>query len=515
MAPISAAVAAHRRLFLTVFLLGITLFRLYYIQSLPLTEDEAYHWEWSRNLACGYFDQGPVAAWTIRLGTLLFGQTEFGVRFPAVIMGLAISLLMFDLCRRIFNDEELGFWLVILLNGTLLFSAASVIHTYDTPMALFWTLSLWLISTALFKNRPVAWYWAGVTAGLAMLSKYSGVLLPLLTFTFLAVNPRQRFWLKRKEPWLAALIAAVVFSPNLIWNIRRDMVSFVFTLGHSAPAWHPSADEFIGGQAGLIGPIAFVMMMMGWRLAWKNARQGNDVQSFLGWTSAPVLLFFLLFSLKARVYANWPAPAYTGGLAVAALALRDRLTTSVRWRRWGVAALATGYLLVALAHFPGPLLRAFNVGPDQDPTKKMADWPAMGQAIGEVLNNRPESAPPFVFGHRYQKAALAAFYTPGQPRTICLFLPHDRLNTYVFWTLPHTLRGRDGLAVVDAPDDPEDPPALRKLFKSWRLIRIVDLKGASGQVVDRVALYHCQKFKGRDARPPEFLEYAKIGKGRD
>jgi 4-amino-4-deoxy-L-arabinose transferase-like glycosyltransferase len=48
---------------------------------LPLSADEAYYWLWSRHLSAGYFDHPPAIAWCIRFGTLLFGDTSFGVRF--------------------------------------------------------------------------------------------------------------------------------------------------------------------------------------------------------------------------------------------------------------------------------------------------------------------------------------------------------------------------------------------------------------------------------------------------
>ncbi len=54
------------------------LLRLCLIGTFSLCEDEAYYWEWSRNLAPSYHDQGPGVALAIRLGTSLFGDNEFG-----------------------------------------------------------------------------------------------------------------------------------------------------------------------------------------------------------------------------------------------------------------------------------------------------------------------------------------------------------------------------------------------------------------------------------------------------
>src|SRR5471030_932777 len=67
-------------------LLGLTVFRLWYITRIGLVPDEAYYWLWSKHLAASYRDKGPGVAWTIALGTWLFGDTPFGVRFFAVLL---------------------------------------------------------------------------------------------------------------------------------------------------------------------------------------------------------------------------------------------------------------------------------------------------------------------------------------------------------------------------------------------------------------------------------------------
>jgi 4-amino-4-deoxy-L-arabinose transferase-like glycosyltransferase len=489
---------------MAVFLfLGLTtLFRLYFVQTFPLTSDEAYYWQWSRHLAWGYYDQGPVIAWVTRLGTWLFGNTELGVRVTAIVLGLGINLLIYDFCRRFLN-EALGLILVIFMNGTLLFSIGSIIQTYDTPQSFFWMLTVYCTATALFGGRPRAWYVAGLAAGLAMLTKYSAVLLPGLVFLYLLIHPDMRHWLRRKEPWLSAVIAFLVYSPNLAWNAAHQWISFNHTMSHAGGIFQITTLEFLGGQTVLIGPIAFAMLIIGLVTAWKKASRGDAVQAFLLWTSVPVLLFFLVLSFRTSVYGNWTGPAYLTAVLAAGAALYPSLRTSIRWRRWGIAALATGYLVVVLMFAHAPIIRALNVPGHLDPTKEVYGWPEMGRAIGEVLAAWPEEERPFIFGLRYQIAGLAAFYTPGQPETHCLFLPDDRLNQYVLWTHPDRLEGKNGLAVVYEPLNPR----LNDLFEQVDLIQRVPVTGLSGQVIHYLALYRCINFKGYDFRPLKGLPH--------
>ena len=71
------------------------LLRLCVAAVTPLTFDEAYYWLWSKHLAGGYYDHPPMVAVVIRLGTLIAGDTEFGVRLVSVLLGLPMSWAVF------------------------------------------------------------------------------------------------------------------------------------------------------------------------------------------------------------------------------------------------------------------------------------------------------------------------------------------------------------------------------------------------------------------------------------
>ncbi len=493
------------RIALIALLTGLTLVRLYYIQAIPLASDEANSWQWSRHLAFGYYDQGPLIAWLVKLGTLVLGGTVLGVRITALILGLGTSLLFYDFCRRVADDERLGLWLVIAANSTMLFTSGSIIQTYDTPQAFLWLLGLELTALAIFKDRPRAWYGAGAAAGLAMLAKYTSVLLPGLVFVFLLTNPRRRFWLKRKEPYLAALIAASIYSPNLFWNAAHHWVAFRHSLGLGGGEWIFTLHEFIGAQLAFLGPVLLVMIVIGLVLAFKMARRGDDLLAFLVWTSAPVLLLFAVLSVKSRVYGNWPAPGYIAAMLAAGLALKPRLTESAKWRRWAIAAVLSGYAIVVAAGLHAPIIRAVNLPPEMDPTMEIYGWPEMGREIGRVLDELPGDEKPFIFALRYQLASLAAFYTPGQPQTESLFVPGERLNAYLFWTDPRKLKGRNGLAVINLRNYRRPIKILKWLFERVTPVKKLDLVGPAGTIINRVGLYYCVNFKGSDARPAKFL----------
>jgi len=77
---------------LLVALVGYAFFlRVLYCAQIELLPEEAYYWNYSRHLDIGYLDHPPMVAWLVRLGTLLFGDTEFGVLFGALCCGTVSS----------------------------------------------------------------------------------------------------------------------------------------------------------------------------------------------------------------------------------------------------------------------------------------------------------------------------------------------------------------------------------------------------------------------------------------
>ena len=76
-----------------IWIAACLLGRLAYIASgtIQLGEDEAYQWLWSKHLALSYYSKPPLIAYTQWLGTFLWGDTAFGVRFFAPVIGAALG----------------------------------------------------------------------------------------------------------------------------------------------------------------------------------------------------------------------------------------------------------------------------------------------------------------------------------------------------------------------------------------------------------------------------------------
>ena len=317
-----------------------------------LTEDEAYYRLWSFSPAFGYFDHPPMIAWWIWLGRHIAGDTALGVRLAPILASAASGLLVFDMARLAGMGRAVAGRAGIWFNATLLVLAGGFLAVPDAPASFFWALTLWCALKARRAESLGWWAAAGAAAGLACLSKYSALFIAPGMVIWLASSASGRAALRRPGPWLAALLAAAIFSVNVMWNAEHHWLTFAKQFGRIAPhAFAPRyLIELVVGQALLANPvIAF------FALAAALPRAGPsrfDLKPFV-LTSAPFAIYLLIHSLHDRVQAHWPAPLYPA-IAICAAVGAARLPG--RWRRLASAAAPVGFVVgaVALASLVAP-----------------------------------------------------------------------------------------------------------------------------------------------------------------
>src|SRR5205807_7000741 len=117
----------------TLAVLALVALRLVAAAWTPLSFDEAYYWMWSKHLAGGYYDHPPAVAAVIRLGTLIAGDTELGVRLASILLALPMSWAVFRTASILFGGLRVAATAAILLNVTLMAAVGTLIVTPDSP----------------------------------------------------------------------------------------------------------------------------------------------------------------------------------------------------------------------------------------------------------------------------------------------------------------------------------------------------------------------------------------------
>ncbi|MBI2421569.1 MAG: glycosyltransferase family 39 protein [Candidatus Hydrogenedentes bacterium] len=419
------------------YLALLSLLRLYLMGHYELTDDEAYYWEWSRNLAPSYYDQGPGVAFAIAAGTALFGHTELGVRFPAWVLGILVSILAYRIAATIYGSNRAGFFAVLVLSLMPIGFLGGILMMHDTVQFAAWAFFCYGIYRFLIKEHWLWLYWSAAALVMGTLAKHTMVLaLPALTL-FLLAHPPLRKVLRNPHFWLAGLLSGTLLSPIIYWNLQHDWtgVSAIVHLPSARAKGNPfylRMLDFLFFQILLVGPLVFVSAIAGIRHPKPLLMPAKQLLII---ASLFIFCFFWFMTLRKTIQPNWVICAWFGGTILAGAWLADQWQT--QRRLVPILTLLSSLFLISVALTPAPYLWVADtlgakLGPEAIQTNRLTGGREMAAYVQKIRDRHPGA---HVAGNRYQEAALMAFYLPEQPRTYSLNLG-SRPNQYDFWERP-------------------------------------------------------------------------------
>ncbi|MDV6341848.1 glycosyltransferase family 39 protein [Nitrosomonas sp. Is24] len=347
----------------------IIVFRLIYLGEIQLIPDEAYYWNYAQHMDLSFYDHPPMVAWLIWLGTAIAGDNEFGVRIGAFICGLITMGFLYALAKNLY-DKSTAIRTTLLLAVLPCTFATGFLMTTDAPVMAAWAATLYYMERALIANRSSAWLGMGIAFGLGILSKYTLGLLGAAALLFVLVDPVARRWLFRPHPYLAALLALLLFSPVIIWNLEHHWSSIMFQSsrirGVSDDLFSPHL-MFVDLLV-LLSPVGLAAAF--WALWPKNQPNGSETAHrrtlfVCIFTGIPLVIFFVL-SLLDSLRFHWTAPlwlaivptmAWMMGQKVAPRSLASRI--QAYWKpniatTIAVYALLLHYVVLGIPGIPYP-----------------------------------------------------------------------------------------------------------------------------------------------------------------
>ena len=290
-----------------VVLLFYTLFNIISNQFIPFYSDENYYWLWSKKLDFSYFDHPPVIAYLIKLTTFFSNQPIF-VRLSAPILVAGSAYFLYLLAKKIFDEKSAVYTFYIFISSFLVIAASTLI-TPDIPLMFFTSLLLYSAYVYLEEDNKKYALLAGFAAGAAILSKYPGILIIFTLIVYMIIYKREAF--KDKYLYFAVVIALLVFSPVLYWNIQNDFISFTFQLHHGIAEekiFNPkSFFNFLGVQLVLFHPF-YLLPLLYFIVRDNNRFTQKKVYLLLPFLF--VLGFFSYFAAFKHANAQWAGIAY-------------------------------------------------------------------------------------------------------------------------------------------------------------------------------------------------------------
>jgi 4-amino-4-deoxy-L-arabinose transferase-like glycosyltransferase len=359
---------------LFIFFVLIAFWRHLIGADLPLSVDEAYYVAWSKSLDWGYWTKPPVIAWAIAAARSVCGETASCIRSTSLIAFPLTSFIMLMMCHQM-GKSLMSACVTAAIFATLpLSSFYGIAATTDAFLLLFWAcaaLCLWMG----IEGKLWAWPLLGLSFGLGLLSKYTMVVFGLSALMVL-LHPRWRANWKLAGPYIALVVALLVFSPNVMWNLNHHMPTFQHTAdishgGNSYGLHWDALGKFLLEQVLLGNPLLVICWV--WILVIQMKRP-----SYQNWfalsISLPILFTICIQALLSRAHANWAAPAYLG-ICVASV---GHLWPSNR--KTIATALAFNMLFAAcLYHYQALIAKPFGLHGSiaADPFWAVRPWPQL------------------------------------------------------------------------------------------------------------------------------------------
>jgi hypothetical protein len=461
--------------------------------------DELYFIVCGRRLAFGYVDHPPLAPLLARLGTALFGETIFGVRFFAAVMG-AISVVLAALFARELGGRRFaqGAAGLATLCSIVYLGSHATLGTH-TSEVVFWTSISLLFARLIRTENPRLWLLFGLVAGVGLQNKHSLVFFAFGLVAGLLFTPERRLLWSR---WLAlgGLAALVVFLPNIVWQAVHGWptLEFLSNVKSSSKNVVLTPWEYFGQQVLIVNPI-LLPLWIGGLVFFFIAGPAKRYRAF-GWSY--LITFVVIVALKGKNY--YLAPIYATLFAAGAVAFENWTESKRRWARpvYGALAVVTA---AVFAPFVLPILSperllayqtALGVTPPRSETSHTAALPQLfadqlgWEDFAERVARAYESLSPEerskagIFAQNYGEAGAldvhgARFHLPPA------LSGHQN---YFLWG-PQGFTGEVLIVIDDSPDD------LRSLCESVEDAGPALRHPLAMPYENRTSIYICRRLK--------------------
>lgn len=450
-----------------VLLVGVVLvLRLLYAAFFATNPagDEAYYWDWSRQLDYGYYSKPPFIAWLYALVDWIGGGGLFAFRATAALLGTGSLLLLYPLAASLFG-ERTGWFAVLLGLAAPANAVLSFFLTIDAPLVVCWSTALWMLWRYLSgEGKMGSLVILFLALGIGHLCKQMMMVFPVLTLIFLVLHPETRTFLRRPALWLTLLGSYLSLLPPLLWNARHDWITFQHTSHHfevknegGSMLLERLEDflSFVGTQFGVLSPgtafVLFCLCLTGMPLLRKADR---PVRFLLCFGALPVVAMLLL-ALRQEMQPNWPAVFYLPGLILTAAWYDGQIRFALpplSWRRLFPLTIAVGVLLTGYFYLaPIGFAVAGKAGHTADPNRRLLGHDLVAREFETLRRTVPGADEHFLvtLGHRDLTSQLA-FALPDRPR-VYRWESKDRISSqYEMWNNPYEdgFGGKDALILM-------------------------------------------------------------------
>jgi hypothetical protein len=459
-------------------ILAIIKFLLPFILQHPmylLHRDEFLYLEEGNYLAWGFMEVPPLLA-VFAKASLLMGGRFFWIKFWPSLFGALNVYLVCQLVRQMggrrFAEFIAGFAMIagVYLRVHFLFQ--------PNPLEIFfWTLALYFLVRLINTNNNKYLYYLFISLAVSWYSKYSVAFLILGIAVGALVTPNRK-WFTNKHLYLAALLALIIISPNVLWQYyhKWPVVHHMKEL-RETQLQYISPKDFLIKQVLMHITACFVCFG---GLVWLLFSKAAKVYRILGFVFCTVIV--LLAASNAKDYYSlgvYPMLYAAGGVWIERISEGKR-----RWLRYAAVAfivllfvpliplllpvwepqqLATYYKKTGIEKTGALNWEDLKTHPIPQDFADMLGWKELGEKVSKIYTAMPDTTKKntLIFCRFYGLAGPVIYYEKGLGQ-----VTNDN-SSFLFW-MPDKYNIKHLLFVGPMPKKDD------AVFQQFEKVSIVD-----------------------------------------
>lgn len=213
--------------FFAVYLISWSLLAAFLPLSAEL--DSVEQVVWSQTWQWGYYKHPPLPSALLHVLNFLFGGPSMGLIAFAAQGCNVVALIYVWLLAKQMLPRKSAIIAVLITSLIAYYHFKALTFNHDTVSSPFTAAALYYFYCALrCPERTSTWLWLGFVSGLAMLTKYSALLIFAGFFVYLTW---QRLWTDTRVIrgiFISSMVFALMLFPHIVWLVEHNWLPLTY-----------------------------------------------------------------------------------------------------------------------------------------------------------------------------------------------------------------------------------------------------------------------------------------------
>lgn len=263
--------------------------------------DELYYIALSHHLSWGYVDVPPLLPFCLALLRYAIGNSLFAIHLFSAITGVVVAVLAWLMTKKMGGGLFAQFLALISVTLAPYYICQESLCDYDCLDKMFWALALYFVVVLFTSKKEKYWIYFGVAAGLGLMSKFDMLWLGTGVVTALLLTSQRKHF-SSPYLWVGGIIALIIVSPYLIWNITHDYLTLEYFKTYGEYTYHTPILTWIAEHIVALNPLTFPI----WGLGIYYFLFNSTGKKYRVLGIAYFIIFALCIILRTKYWLNMP-----------------------------------------------------------------------------------------------------------------------------------------------------------------------------------------------------------------